>query len=117
LSTHLVLISIHFLSKYLRARRESNLNPEDAVRYAFNTVGKALTVTTFILAVGFTILSFSSFAMNSNMAKLTSLTIVIALIADFIFLPPLLIKFEKWMPLVKSKSPKISPKPVFAKSE
>jgi len=109
--------SIHFLSKYLRARRESNLNPEDAVRYAFNTVGKALTVTTFILAVGFTILSFSSFAMNSNMAKLTSLTIVIALIADFIFLPPLLIKFEKWMPLVKSKSPKISPKPVFAKSE
>ena len=109
--------SIHFLSKYLRARREDNLNPEDAVRYAFNTVGKALTVTTLILAIGFTILSFSSFAMNSNMAKLTSLTIVIALVADFIFLPPLLIKFETWKPLVKNKLSKISGEPVFVKSK
>ena len=95
--------SIHFLSKYLRARRENNLNPEDAVRYAFTTVGKALTVTTVILVVGFTILSFSSFSMNSNMAKLTSATIIIALVADFIFLPPLLIKAEKWRSLVKSE--------------
>ena len=107
--------SIHFLSKYLRARREDNLSPEDAVRYAFNTVGKALTVTTFILGVGFTILAFSSFAMNSNMAKLTSLTIVIALIADFIFLPPLLIKFETWKPLVKNSLSKISIKPALEK--
>ncbi|MDX1700967.1 MAG: MMPL family transporter, partial [Melioribacteraceae bacterium] len=109
--------SIHFLSKYLRARREDNLGPEDAVRYAFNTVGKALTVTTFILAIGFTILSFSAFSMNSNMAKLTSITIVIALIADFIFLPPLLIKFESWKPLVKNRESKLTSKPVFAKGE
>ena len=93
--------SIHFLSKYLRARRENNLSPEDAVRYAFTTVGKALTVTTLILVVGFLILSFSAFSMNSNMAKLTSVTIVIALVADFIFLPPLLIKVENWRSLIK----------------
>jgi hypothetical protein len=109
--------SIHFLSKYLRARREDNLGHEDAVRYAFNTVGKALTVTTFILAIGFIILSFSAFSMNSNMAKLTSITIVIALIADFIFLPPLLIKFESWKPLVKNNISKLSSKPLFAKGE
>jgi uncharacterized protein len=109
--------SIHFLSKYLRARREDGMNPEDAVRYAFHTVGRALFVTTFILAVGFTILSFSSFAMNSNMARLTSLTIIIALVADFIFLPPLLIKFESWKSLVKSEDSKLQRKPVLAESE
>ena len=93
--------NLYFLSKYLRARRENNLSPEDAVRYAFTTVGKALTVTTLILVVGFLILSFSAFSMNSNMAKLTSVTIVIALVADFIFLPPLLIKVENWRSLIK----------------
>jgi predicted RND superfamily exporter protein len=109
--------SIHFLSKYLRARREDGLGPEDAVRYAFNTVGKALTVTTFILAIGFSILSFSAFSMNSNMAKLTSVTIIIALLADFIFLPPLLLKFERWKPLVKNKFSNVAHDPVLAKSE
>lgn len=106
--------SIHFISKYVRARRENNMNPEDAVRYAFHTVGKALIVTTLILSVGFTVLSFSSFSMNSNMAKLTAITILVALIADFIFLPPLLIKFETWRSLVKRKQPS---KPAFAESK
>ena len=90
------------------------MNPEDAVRYAFHTVGKALIVTTLILSVGFTVLSFSSFSMNSNMAKLTAITILFALIADFIFLPPLLIKFETWRSLVKRKQPS---KPAFAESK
>jgi predicted RND superfamily exporter protein len=109
--------SIHFLSKYLRARRENNMSPEDAVRYAFKTVGKALIVTSFILVVGFTILSFSAFAMNGNMAKLTAITLAIALIADFLFLPPLLIKFEKLYPLVGRSGSKMKEKPVLAESE
>ncbi|MDH5445315.1 MAG: efflux RND transporter permease subunit, partial [Gammaproteobacteria bacterium] len=37
--------TVHFLSKYLRGRREKGLNPEDAVRYAFSTVGTALVFT------------------------------------------------------------------------
>jgi predicted RND superfamily exporter protein len=86
--------TVHFLSKYLRARREQNLSPDDATRYAFHTVGKALIVTTLIIAAGFFILSFSSFAMNSNMAKLTAIVIGIALLADFLFLPPMLMKLE-----------------------
>jgi len=31
--------TVHYLSKYLRARREHGLNAEEAVRYAFKTVG------------------------------------------------------------------------------
>jgi predicted RND superfamily exporter protein len=87
----------------LRARREQNLDPAGAVRYAFNTVGRALIVTSLILVIGFTVLSFSSFSMNGNMAKLTAITLAIALIADFIFLPPLLMRLEKVSPAVIRK--------------
>ena len=86
--------SVHFLSKYLRARREKNLGAEDAVRYAFSSVGVALLVTTIILVAGFTVLAQSSFAVNSSMAQLTAVAIVLALLADFFLLPPLLIYLD-----------------------
>jgi len=87
--------TVHFLSKYLRARREQGLNAEDAVRYAFHTVGIALVVTTLVLIAGFMVLTQSAFKLNSDMGLLTAITIGLALIADFIFLPPLLMKADK----------------------
>lgn len=87
--------TVHFLTKYLRARREKNLDPQNAVRYAFSSVGLALFVTSVILVAGFSILSLSSFGMNSGMGKLTAITIVFALLVDFLFLPPLLMKVEE----------------------
>ncbi|MCG8018643.1 MAG: MMPL family transporter [Candidatus Thiodiazotropha sp. 'RUGA'] len=85
--------TVHFLSKYLRARREKNLPGEDAVRYAFSTVGTALWVTSLVLMVGFGILAFSHFQLNAGMGLLTAITLGLALVADFLFLPPLLIYF------------------------
>lgn len=85
--------TVHFLSKYLRARREHSMSPEDAVRYAFTTVGQALVVTTFILVVGFMVIAQSDFGMNSDMAKITSLIILLALVLDFLLLPGLLLLF------------------------
>jgi len=87
--------TVHFLSKYLRARREQGLSSEDAVRYAFHTVGIALLVTTLVLIAGFMVLHQSAFKLNSDMGLLTAITIGLALIADFIFLPPLLMKLDK----------------------
>ena len=87
--------SVHFLIKYLRALRDKGLPRPDAIRYAFNTVGIALIVTTIVLVFGFGILSQSGFAMNSGMAKITALTIVMALIIDFLMLPAILIRFAK----------------------
>jgi len=87
--------TVHFLSKYLRARREQNINAEDAVRYAFTNVGMALITTSVVLAVGFIVLAMSSFKLNSGMGTLTAIVIVFALAADFLFLPPLLMKFDK----------------------
>jgi len=86
--------TVHFLSKYLRARREKGLDGPEAVRYAFQTVGKALVVTTIILTVGFAILGMSSFRMNSWMGQLTAIVIAFALIADFILLPAFLLVID-----------------------
>jgi len=87
--------TVHFLSKYLRARREQNKSSEDAVRYSFHTVGTALWVTSLILVAGFLVLSYSGFMMNSHLGIMTTIAIVSALFADFFFLPPLLMMLEQ----------------------
>ena len=87
--------TVHFLSKYLRARRENGLDPPDAVRYAFRTVGRALVVTTLALVVGFSVLATSNFEMNAGMGLMTAVIITIALITVFLTLPPLLLKIEE----------------------
>lgn len=87
--------TVHFLSKYLHARRDKNANAKEAVHYAFDNVGRALWVTTFVLVAGFTVLAQSSFKMNSDMGFLTALTIFVALVVDFLFLPPLLMALDK----------------------
>jgi predicted RND superfamily exporter protein len=86
--------SIHFLAKYRRAREEKNLDAPDAVRYAFSTVGRALVVTSAILAIGFGILATSAFDLNASMGRMTAMTIALALLVDFLFLPPLLMALD-----------------------
>ncbi len=87
--------TVHFLSKYLRARREQQLTVVDAIRYAFSHVGRALWVTTAVLVSGFLVLSQSAFALNSSMGALTGITLLLALMTDFLFLPILLMKVDK----------------------
>ncbi|MGB0506126.1 MAG: outer membrane lipoprotein-sorting protein [Pikeienuella sp.] len=86
--------TVHFLSKYAKARRDGKTS-EDAVRYAFQNVGMALLVTTVGLVAGFGVLAQSGFAVNGDLAKLTAITITIALVADFLLLPALLIWLDK----------------------
>ena len=87
--------TVHFLSKYLRARREKGLSAEDSIRYAFSTVGIALWVTSLVLVLGFLVLANSSFLLNSQLGQLVFLTISLALITDFLLLPPLLLWLDK----------------------
>jgi predicted RND superfamily exporter protein len=87
--------TVHFMSKYLRARREHGKTPEDAVRYSFNTVGPAIIISTIALAAGFMVLSLSGFKVNSDMGIMSALTIVIALALDFLFLPVILMMTDK----------------------
>ncbi len=87
--------TVHFMSKYLRARREQGKSPAEAVRYSFHTVGTALWATSLVLVVGFSVLAFSGFKMNVHMGIMTTISVVCALVVDFLFLPPLLMKLEE----------------------
>ena len=87
--------TVHFLSKYQRARRELGCAPPDAVRVAFRTVGRALLTTSLVLVAGFVVVSLSSFELNSGMGRLTAMVIALALIADLFLLPPLLMRIDR----------------------
>ena len=95
--------TVHFMSEYLRARREDGLDAEASVRHAFQTVGPALVVTSFILVSGFLVLTVSPFALNAGLGLLTAIVLLVALGADLLFLPPLLMQIDK--------APRLSPQP------
>ena len=86
--------TIHFLSKYLKARKEGLPAPE-AVRYTFGAVGHALATTTVVLALGFLVFTASGFELSWALGILVSMTIVIALLTDFLLLPTLLMAIDR----------------------
>lgn len=83
--------SVHFLAKYLRARRVLDYGAEQAVRYAIETAGTAILATTIILAVGFAFLATSTFKANADLGLLTAIAVVFAMIANFTLLPAVLL--------------------------
>jgi predicted RND superfamily exporter protein len=83
--------TVHWLSKYVRARDERNLSVEDSIRYAFHNVGMAIVVNTIILAAGFFVMTTSAFKMNVDLGLMTIISIVGALVLDFLLLPALLL--------------------------
>ena len=86
--------TIHFLSKYRKCRREGLLAPE-AVRSTFRTVGHALWTTTAILSAGFLVFAASGFELSWALGLLVTTTIIFALAADFLLLPPLLLALDR----------------------
>ncbi|MFA5938299.1 MAG: MMPL family transporter [Sinimarinibacterium sp.] len=87
--------TIHFLNKYLRARRQMGRTPEQAIHFAFHEASSAMIVTTLILASGFFILAQSAFLPNSNMALLTTIAILLALPVNLLLLPQLVLLIDR----------------------
>ena len=86
--------TVHFLSKYQRARLTLNYSFDAAIDYAFGRVASAILVTSVILMTGFAILGQSAFKPNTQMGILTSITIGFALISTFFLLPAMLRWFD-----------------------
>ena len=89
--------TIHFLSKYLKVRREG-LPAAEAVRAAFRTVGQALLTTTVVLSAGFMVFATSGFEVSWSLGLLVTMTIILALAADSLLLPTLLIAVDRKQP-------------------
>ena len=87
--------TVHFLSKYNRARMEKQMDVEQAIFTVLERLGPALIITSIMLVSGFMTISLSWFAPNASVGILTTVVITIALIADFLFLPPILMLFDR----------------------
>ena len=84
--------TIHFLSKYQYARNSLRLSNVESVRYAKDTVGIAMMLTTAMMAIAFGSMLFSNFTPNQDIALITIITVVCAVIVDLVLLPILLLK-------------------------
>ncbi len=87
--------TVHFLSKYRRARQELGQSPEEAVRYSYDTAGRAVFTTTIVLVAGFLIFALSPFVPTAQVGILTALIIAFAFIADLTLLPVLLTALDR----------------------
>jgi predicted RND superfamily exporter protein len=87
--------TVHFLSKYLHARRRFQFSPKRALDYAYSTVGVALVITTVVLVSGFAVMSLSPFEPSARMSELALITITTALIFDLLFLPALIATVDR----------------------
>jgi predicted RND superfamily exporter protein len=83
--------TIHFIDKYLHARRELDMGPEQAVLDAFGAAGPAMITTTMALCAGFFCLWFSGFQINSWIGLMAAITIFVALVIDLLLLPAILV--------------------------
>ncbi len=86
--------TIHLLSKYLRSRKEG-LSPAAAIIPTFTQVGRPLLTTTFIFALGFFVFGASDLLTNQILGLMVGMTVIIALVADFLLFPPLLVSLDK----------------------
>ena len=91
----IVDFTVHLLSKYDLARREMGQSPEEAVVFAFESVGFALIVMTIVISLGFLVLNLVNFMPLHDFARFSTKSFIIALIIDFLLFPNLLVKFDK----------------------
>ncbi len=82
--------TIHFMHNYRRYHHDSG-DVKEAVRKTLHTTGRAMFVTTAVLATGFFLYMGADMSNLRNFGLLTGFTIIMALLADF-FLAPALMK-------------------------
>lgn len=85
--------SIHFLSHFQQERKNHSLY--QSVKNSYLETGKAIVLTSAILSAGFLVLCLSSFLGTFYIGALVAISMVLALLADLLFLPALLLLFLK----------------------
>lgn len=95
--------TIHFLSK-LKLELNKGYSMLRALRITYITTGKAIILTSLVLFAGFFMLVLSDFEGTFAMGALVSVSLLVALVADLLLLPILMLVFFK--PKNKNKAVK-----------
>jgi len=86
--------SIHFLAKYRQELFANNFFVPVAVTNSIREIGTSMVYTSMVLFAGFIIFAWSDFGGTIALGKLTSITLLIAMFTNLIFLPSLLLAFD-----------------------
>ena len=86
--------SIHFLAKYRQELFANNFFVPLAISKSIRETGASMIYTSVVLFAGFIIFSFSEFTSTKMLGLLTSTTLLIAMFANLIVLPALLMVFD-----------------------
>ncbi|HYW79104.1 MAG TPA: efflux RND transporter permease subunit [Thermoguttaceae bacterium] len=84
--------TIHFLTRF-RHERETGLDIAASIRRTYATVGNALVMTTVVMMAGFGTVLTSQLPTHRSFAAMGCITLGVALLADLIILPSLLLCF------------------------
>jgi hypothetical protein len=98
--------SIHLMARF-REELSKGLGLDEAIRESVLRCGRAVTVTSIVLACGFFVDVFSSFPYTQALGGLGAIVILSALYCDLLVLPPLLKLFYKNRLVSESRSPDV----------
>jgi predicted RND superfamily exporter protein len=81
--------TVHFMHNFRRYEMQYN-DVDKAVELTLMGTGRAITLTSIVLASGFLVLTFSSMNNMFDFGVLTACAILVALLADFFLMPAIM---------------------------
>jgi predicted RND superfamily exporter protein len=100
--------TIHFLAKYRQELGATNWSIRAATVLALKETGRSMIYTSIILFFGFGIFTVSSFGGTVALGALVAVTLLVALFANLILLPSLLLALERLITNESFKEPMLS---------
>lgn len=87
--------TIHFLAKYRQELDSTGWNVKRSVILALREVGVSMFYTSIVLFFGFSIFNMSTFGGTKALGMLVSVTLLVAMFANLVLLPSLLLTLER----------------------
>ena len=86
--------SIHFLFEY-KNYSDMGLGPKNAIEKLMTTTFPALFMTTILICIGFGSFFFGNYVPNVKFGVSVAIVLIVALVADFVVLPAILLINKK----------------------
>ncbi len=86
--------TVHFLHNFSKYNHKYK-DVQKAIEMTLMTTGRAMFVTTIVLSCGFFIFMLASMSNLFNFGLLTGVAIIVALLADFLLLPAIMVALDK----------------------
>jgi predicted RND superfamily exporter protein len=103
--------TMHFMYNFRRYYEKSG-DVHLAVRETFLSTGRALLITSLVLAANFFVLMFATFTSTHKFGFYTGFVVLMALVSDFILAPALMVLFVPYLKLKRADTPEPTLQPV-----